>query len=135
MRVPAYLYALLTWTTRERADLIDARVAASLRRFLPRVAGRFGAELIDSGFASDHVHVLLLLPTRIDIPRLVQAIKGASSRVANRDGIAVTKLRWANGYDLRSVSPSSLPAVSRYLARQGEHHPAQGIRDRERGVE
>jgi REP element-mobilizing transposase RayT len=127
--VPATLYAHLTWTTLERAPLIDAAVADLLRRFLPAQAERFGVLVMELGIVRDHVHMLLLLPAGCPIAQLVQALKGASARVANRDGVAPPgrPLGWDRGYDLRSVSPQALGKVADYVRRQGERHPLSRI--------
>jgi len=122
--VPVTLYALLTWTTFRREASIDASVAPFLRRFLPTVAHRHGVQILEMGVVSDHLHIVLALPS------IVQGLKGASSRVANRDRIvAEGKLRWASGYDLRSVSPKALPQVMSYVRRQTSHHPCGRIPD------
>lgn len=126
--MPVLLYAHLTWTTRERAELIDVAGAAFLQRFLPAAARRLGVDVLETGIVRDHVHVLLRLEARLDIPRLVQGLKGASARIANRDRVmGKTVLRWAEGYDLRSVSPKDLLRVEAYVRRQAERHPAAAI--------
>ena len=126
--MPVTLYALLTWTTFERHPVIDAACAEFLRRFLPAAARRYGAEVIAIGVVRDHVHLLLLLPPVIDIPRLVQGLKGASARIANRDRVITgDKLRWASGYDLRSVSPQAVNRVRAYIENQGSRHPFSRI--------
>jgi len=128
--MPITIYALLTWTTRERAPLIDAAGASFLRTFLPKAAELHAAQVLTVSVVRDHVHLLLLLDGLPDIPKLVQRLKGASARIANRDGVLGTaRLRWANGYDLRSVSPRAVPAAQAYLARQALHHPDLGIPD------
>jgi putative transposase len=133
--VPITIYALLTWTTRERAPLIDAAGAAFLRTFLPKAAELHGAEVLAVSVVQDHVHLLLLLDGLVDVPKLVQRLKGASSRIANRDRVLGTvRLRWANGYDLRSVSPRAVPAAQAYLARQESRHPALAIPESSTGV-
>ena len=119
-----YMYAILTWTTREEEAILDGAAATFLRKFLPPVARRHGAEILATGLAQDHVHLVLRLDAIVDIPRLVQGLKGASARVANRDGvIANRKLRWAAGYDLRSVSPNHLQRTIRYVESQAHRHP------------
>ncbi len=128
--MPTTLYAHLTWTTFRRKPLIDGGVAIFLRKFLPATARRCGADLLAVGIVNDHVHALLLLPSQIDVPKLVQALKGASARVANRDGIVTgEKLRWANGYDLRSVSPQALDRARAYVESQEAKHPLDRVTD------
>jgi hypothetical protein len=73
--MPVTLYAHLTWTTFERRPLLDAPVAAFLRRFLPACASRFGVRVCAVGIAADHLHLLVFLPPVIDIPRLIQGRK------------------------------------------------------------
>src|SRR5881296_3826002 len=84
--VPVRLYVHLTWTTLQRQPLINHGVADFLRRFLRREAKRHGARLLASGIVADHVHVVLQLPP-VTNPRLIQGLKGASARLANRDGL------------------------------------------------
>ena len=124
--MPVTFYAHLTWTTRERAPLIDSEVERFLEQFLPKVAGRFGVRTIELATPVNHVHMLLQLQGVFDAPRVVQALKGASSRIANRDRIGGSKLKWANGYDMRSVSPSSWVRVSEYIRKQKQGTRVEG---------
>src|SRR5436309_12107534 len=83
----------------------------------------------DLGIVRNHVHLVLELPPHVDIPRLMQGLKGASARIANRDGLMPrARLRWADGYDLRSVGVRQLAGALRYVRTQGEHHPDLAIR-------
>ena len=127
--MPSVLYAHLTWTTLRRESLIDASVAAFLRRFVPPQARRHGAQVLEIGILRDHVHVLLDMAPGCPVSQLVQALKGASARLVNRDGIvpAGRPLRWARGYDLRSVSPQALTAACDYVRRQAAHHPLDRV--------
>jgi len=122
-RVPVRIYAHLSWTTFARAPLITERIAEFLCRFLIEEAARHRARAIEIGVVSDHVHVLLELPAAFDVPRMVQGLKGASARLANRDGIAGhTPLQWAQGYDLRSVGVEQLRRVAEYVREQERRH-------------
>ncbi len=129
--MPVRLYVHLTWTTLQRQPLINHGVADFLRRFLPQEAKRHGARLLALGIVSDHVHVVMQLPRIINIPRLVQGLKGASARLANRDGLMPrAPLRWAEGYDLRSVGTRQLGTVLAYVKNQASRHPGLTVDQR-----
>jgi REP element-mobilizing transposase RayT len=122
-------YAHLTWTTLGRQPLIDAPVAAFLHRMLPILAARHGTRIVEIGVINDHLHLILQLPARVDIPRLVQGLKGASARIANREGVALKArpLRWASGYDWRSVSVTNLERAVEYVRNQPQRHPDRAV--------
>ncbi len=126
--MPVRIYALLTWTTLRRLPLIHTSAAAFLHRLLPEIARRHGTRVIELGIVRNHVHLVIELSPRIDIPRLVQGLKGASARIANRDGVMPrARLRWANGYDLRSLGTRDLSRAIRYVRTQAERHPELAI--------
>ena len=128
--VPVRLYALITWTTLRRLPLIHRDAAVFLKRALPSIAERHGARVVEIGVVSNHVHLVVELPLRPDIPRLLQGLKGASARVANRDGVMPrAPLRWADGYDLRSLGVRELKRAIAYVRAQDQRHPELAIRD------
>jgi len=122
------LYAHLTWTTLNRVPSITPSVRDFLDRFLRQQAIRYGARPLAVGMVSEHVHMIVALPPVYDLPRLVQGLKGASARLANRDGHAVRRpLQWTPGYDARSVGPGQLAAAVRYVEEQALRHPDRAI--------
>ena len=122
--MPVRLYGHLSWVTFARLPRIDERVAEFLSRFLPAECMRHGAQPLALGLVRDHVHMVIKLPSRFDAPRLVQGLKGASARLANRDGLMPrAPLRWAEGYDLRSVGVRQLGTVLAYVENQAARHP------------
>jgi REP element-mobilizing transposase RayT len=126
--MPIILFIHLTWATFRRMPMIGPTEARFLRRFLPSEAQRHGAAIIAMGMVCDHVHLVLRLPGRFDLPRLVQGLKGASARLANQDNrISLAGLRWAHGYHLISVSPRNLRVAVQYVRRQAQRHPDRAI--------
>jgi putative transposase len=122
--MPVRIYAHLSWTTFARLPLITPQVSDFARRFLLGEAKRHRARVIELGIVRDHVHLLLELPPSFDVPRLVQGLKGASARIANRDEVAHHEsLQWAQGYDLRSIGVRQLPAAVAYVREQSGRHP------------
>ena len=126
--MPVRLFAHAVWTTFARLPLIDESIATFLRRFLATEASRHGARVVELGIVRDHVHLVLELPATFDVPRLMQGLKGASARIANRDGIAGHEsLRWAQGYDLRSIGVGQLRRVIAYVQGQNGRHPEKAL--------
>lgn len=77
------------------------------------------ARLLEIGVVSTHVHVLVRAHPTTSTPRLVQRLKGSTSRMC--------AIRWAQGYNVESVSVRAVPVVVEYLRTQAEHHPAERI--------
>jgi putative transposase len=100
--------------------MVTTGVASFLRRFLPAEAARHGCEVVALGVVPDHVHLLLRIPPRVDLPRMVQGLKGASARLGNRE--STVGLRWEKGYQVKTVSPSGLPRVIDYVRHQAQRH-------------
>ena len=108
--------------------MIGPSEARFLGRFLPAEAQRHGAALLALGMVSDHVHMVLRLPSRFDLPRLVQGVKGASARLINKEeGLSPTGVRWAIGYSAYSVSARNLKAAIEYVRNQPSRHPDRAI--------
>ena len=127
--MPHRLLAHIVWTPRDRAPLIEAERARFLQLFLFAVAAEERAQILALGMVSTHVHMLAALNVSADIPRLIQRFKGGSARVATRDHIGPRQrpLRWAKGYDLRSVTLRNAEMAADYVEAQSMHHPDEAI--------
>jgi len=114
----------LTWKTWAAAPSIDAEIAGHLKEALPRFAVVERAAIVEGVILPSHVHLIAELERLADVSRLVQRLKGASSRFANRDGWSSRGrlLRWEPGYDARSVARQNLPSLIAYFDHQAQHH-------------
>ena len=120
-------YAHITWTTRDRAPLIDATLARFLMRFLRQVGTQERARVLEIGMVADHVHILVRLHPTTAIPRLMQRLKGGSAVLSKTPTPGHQGLRWAKGYSIHSVNPKQLRSVRYYLRAQPHHHPHLAI--------
>jgi len=126
--MPVVLFVHLTWKTFRNMPMIGPSEARFLERFLPAEAQRHGAAVLALGMVRDHVHTVLRLPSRIDLPRLAQGLKGASARLINKEQrLSTTGVRWATGYSAYSVSRRNLKAAIRYVRDQSTRHPDRAI--------
>ena len=124
------IYFHITWTTRDRAPLIDRAVAEFLQLFLPTVARQERAAIVELGLVDNHVHALVRANPNTSVPRLVQRFKGASARLATKKGVAneALGLRWAKGYNIESVGPRALDVARDYVRSQGTRHPTHIVK-------
>jgi REP element-mobilizing transposase RayT len=125
----ATFYLHIHWNTVDRAPMIGPPERDVLRRFLPAEAQRHGAEVVACGMVNDHVHLLLRVPVTWDLPRIMQGLKGGSARVLNQNPDRSGRLKWAPGYNAKSVSPGVVPTVINYIKNQPKHHPERRIPD------
>jgi REP element-mobilizing transposase RayT len=113
---------LITWKTIENRPLVDATMADHLVGMLPKLAQLENATVLELAVIPDHVHAVVRTEFRPDLPALVQRLKGASSRLINRDTAPKTPLKWQPGYHVTSMGRQSLPYVRNYLDRQARKH-------------
>ena len=121
------LLLFVTWKTFGGLPVLDEAWARMLVGLLPELARREDAQLMEIAAVPNHVHVVARSGLRVDVPRLAQRMKGASARLLNLDRGTRLPIRWAPGYDARSVSRANLPRVRAYLDGQGTHHRAEWV--------
>jgi len=121
------LFIHLAWTTLDRLPMIDAATRSFLEEFFRKTASRQDVEIVELAMLKTHVHLVVRIPPRIDLPRFVQFCKGGSSYAASRQPDNVLGLRWAPEYSATSVGPRQLEIVRRYLRDQPNHHPGEAI--------
>ena len=85
--------------------MIDPPTRDFLDAYFRRTAAREHADVVALAILRTHVHMLLRTVPRIDLPRLVQFLKGGSSYAASRLPGNVLGLRWAPEYSATSVGP------------------------------
>jgi len=90
--------------------------------YMKGIAKNHGFEAVKIGGASDHVHVLLVVPPAMPLAKAVQSIKGCSSKWLNDTGAAGAKFAWQEGYGAFSVSASQTDGVVAYIENQAAHH-------------
>ncbi len=109
----------LIFSTKGRRPLITSNLRADLFAYLGGIVREMqGTALIINGTA-DHVHMLVRIRPAQSAAEVARVIKANSSRWAHAKS---RNFSWQTGYGAFSVSESNVPAVSRYIATQEEHH-------------
>jgi putative transposase len=110
----------LIFSTKTRRPLITPGLRTELFAYLGGIIREMqGTALIINGTAN-HVHMLVRIRPAQSVAEVVRVVKANSSRWAREKGN--DDFAWQTGYGVFSVSESNVPAVSKYIATQEEHH-------------
>jgi REP element-mobilizing transposase RayT len=93
-----------------------------LWHLLPAEAQRHGCDVVAMEMVANHVHLVIRIPPRFDLPRLLQGFEAASSRAACRQlNGSLTGLKWTKGYQAKTMSPSNLNTIVRNIRSHAGH--------------
>ena len=90
------------------------------------IARNIDIDIFAIGGVENHVHLLLKLPPARAMANIVRDLKANSSQILRQED---RMFRWQDGYAVVSVSPSSIPSVTRYIEHQAEHHKVHSFAD------
>ncbi len=105
------------FSTDGRLDLIPE--PERLHQYVCGIARAKSIPVLAIGGTKNHLHILLALPPAIPLAKVVQDLKGNSSKWL---GELTPKFAWQGGYGAFSVSESKREQVIAYIAGQAEHH-------------
>lgn len=83
------------------------------------------AKALAVGGMADHVHMLLSLPATLEIAKIVQLIKGGSSKWLHDTFADLRDFEWQEGYGAFAIGVSGVARTTEYIANQAEHHRAR----------
>ncbi len=121
----------IVFSTKNRVDLIAPEIEPDLYRYIHGIVENNGARLIIANGTMNHSHFLVSLG-RVNVSELIGDIKRDSSLWIKKQGIH--KFYWQRGYGAFSIGQSQVPAVSKYIANQKEHHKSQSYEDEFRAL-
>ena len=110
------------FSTKYRVNIISDEIKERLWAYMGGIARENKLTLLSIGGTSDHIHILLNIPSTITIAKAIQLIKGGSSKWVNDTFQALQKFSWQEGYGAFSVSVSGIKDTITYTQTQEEHH-------------
>ena len=111
------------WVTKYRSGVLKGQVALRLRELIRKGCEARGIVIIQGSVGSDHVHLLLSCPPSISPSKLVQYLKGRSSRLLQEQFPELKKKYWGQhlwgrGYFCATVGSVTEETIRRYIANQ-----------------
>lgn len=119
------LHAHLVFVTKCRRDVLSEPAIFDLKRIFAKVCRDFEAALIECDGQDDHVHLLVHYPPKVALSKLVNSLKGVSSRLLRESCPEITEryhegVLWSPSYFVASCGGAPLSAVSDYVKSQRE---------------
>ena len=110
----------LIWITKYRYKVLRGRVAERVRDLIRQSCEARGVAVIRGAVSPDHVHMLVTAPPQLAPSKLVQYLKGRSSRRL-QDEFGELRKRywgqhlWARGYFCATVGAVDEETIKRYI--------------------
>jgi putative transposase len=120
------LYAHLVFVTRYRHPVFAARHLERIQQIMRDVCTDFETKLAEFNGESNHVHLLVNFPPKVALPRLVNSLKGVSSRRMRQEFPDLRRHYWrANrlrsaSYFAGSVGGAPISVLRQYIERPGQ---------------
>ena len=118
------LHAHLVFVTKYRHGVLAGRHLERLEEIMREVCADFETDLAEFNGESSHVHLLVNFPPKIALSRLVNSLKGVSSRRMRqevphlrRHYYRATRL-WSGSYFAGSVGGAPLTVLRQYIEQQ-----------------
>ena len=119
------------WITKYRKGVLVGEVGIRLRALVREVCRTYEIEILQGSTSRDHVHVLLSCPPDLSPSKIMQYIKGKTSRKLLMEFKHLQKQYWgrhlwARGYFVASSGNVTDEAIMEYIRRQEGTEPDDG---------
>jgi len=113
----------LVFVTKYRYRVFDRDALDRLRRLFAKICTDFESQLTDMDGQDHHVHLLVRYPPKVAISKLVNSLKGVSSRLLRqeRPDLAPRYWKgrlWSPSYFAASCGGASLNILESYIQQQ-----------------
>ena len=117
------LHVHLVFVTKYRRAIFGRDHRESMKRVFEKVCMDFGSLLVEMDGAQDHVHLLVNYPPKVALSRLVNSLKGVSSRRLQQQYPALKQCYWKGAlwspsYFAGSCGGAPLDTVKQYISQQ-----------------
>ncbi len=118
------------WVTKYRKRILVGEVATRLRDLVREVCRTVEIEILQGAVSNDHVHVLLSCPPNLSPSKIMQLIKGKTSRKLMMEFKHIQKTYWgrhlwARGYFVASGNVTD-EVIVEYIRTQDGVEPGDG---------
>jgi len=120
----------IVWGTKYRKKILRDDLGLRLREIIRQICNTEKVDILKGAIGVDHVHLLLSIPPYIAVSRIVQHLKGESSRKLQMEFPILKKHfwgqhLWAAGYFCATTGSVTDKVVKEYIEHQGKNEEAE----------
>jgi len=112
----------IVFSTKGRVPMISRETLPRICEYIGGIIRGVDGQMLGANGMADHLHVATIGNPNIAVTKLLQLIKGNSSKWIHETIPELRPMYWQEAYGAFSVSPSALPELLAYIAGQEEHH-------------
>jgi putative transposase len=117
------------WTTKYRKAVLTGGVGIRLRELVREVCRTNDIEILQGHVSGDHVHILVSAPPNMSASKIMQYVKGKSSRKLMMEFRHLNKQfwgrhMWARGYFVATSGNVTDEVIKEYIRLQGQEPPS-----------
>jgi putative transposase len=121
------------WVTKYRYKVMRGRVAERARELIRQICQAREIVIVRGAISPDHIHMLLSVPPQLAPAKVVQYIKGRSSRLLQAEFPELGKRYWgqhlwARGYFCATVGAVDEETIKHYIETQTWDEDDQGFK-------
>lgn len=116
------IHIQVVFVVKYRAAFIEPHFEDSLHKYMTGIIQNYGHKVLAINGTADHIHILMGFRPTQSLSDLMEILKGESSQWINAQKLLPTKFAWQKGYGGFSYTKSHVPAVTKYILNQKEHH-------------
>ena len=115
----------IVWGTKYRKKILKDDVSFRLRDIIRQICSTEKVDILKGAIGPDHIHLMLAIPPYIAVSRIVQHLKGESSRKLQMEFPQLQKQfwgqhLWAIGYFCVSTGTITDQTIKKYIEEQGK---------------
>jgi putative transposase len=117
------LHAHLIFVTKYRRTVFDDEILNRLEEILNEVCQGFEVNLKEFNGETDHIHLLVEYPSKVQLSKLINSMKGVSSRLLRKEYPRIHRYLWKGAlwspsYFAGSCGGASLEVLTKYIEQQ-----------------
>ena len=118
------MHVHLVFVTKYRRKVFNKEILDELRTIFNSVCADFEAQLVEYEGEGDHVHLLVNYPPKVSISKLVNSLKGVSSRLVRKKGYSSIEQAlwggslWSPSYFAGACGGAPLEVIRKYIEQQ-----------------
>ena len=118
------LHVHLVFVAKYRRKVFTKEILDDMRQIFESVCTDFEAQLVEFDGENDHVHLLVNYPPKVSISKLVNSLKGVSSRMIGQKNYPGIREKlwggalWSPSYFAGSCGGASISIIRQYIEQQ-----------------